>query len=149
MTDDTCRVQMHCFLPAGSAFDNSRMLKTRSPASSPSLMLRGCFYRTDRARYPPGVRFQFVYPPEKSPEKSPRFGRRGPAGGSKLTSITSLPITSMQFHGSTMSSHLPNRPKNLGLPKITMLISLPLQVSISTSPTHPRKIPLLMQITCF
>ena len=77
------------------------------------------------------------------------FFLRAAWGGSKFTSIASLPITSIEVHGRTMSSYLPKRPKHLGRPSTTMFTILPLQVSTSTSPTQPSSVPLLMQTTCF
>ena len=67
---------------------------------------------------------------------------------SLCTSIVSLPITRISFHGIIMSSSLPKRPKKRSLPNIIIEVSVPLSVSSSISETKPNTPPSPTHTTC-
>lgn len=71
------------------------------------------------------------------------------AGHSKSTSMVSSPITLISFQQIFMSSYLPKSPKNFDLPKMITETRHPVQVSISTSQTQPKRQPSFKFITSF
>ena len=66
-----------------------------------------------------------------------------------LTKMVSSPITTISFQQTTISSPFPQKPKTPLPQKTVILTKQPVQVSISTSVTHPRRQPLSTFTTSF